>query len=74
MIRNEIICAEQPQFKTNCELLWISCANYNPKEDNQESLLELRRSVQEVQSKANGNIWILGDVNLTKCIPTLKPD
>ena len=55
------------------------CAFYNPKEGNQEDLLELRRSIEEVNKKAKGNIWILGDFNLPKLtwpdsIPTLKPD
>ena len=90
MVRADIVCTEQPQFKTNCEILWIKlevtsvhplfiCAYYNPKEDNQESLLELCQSVNEVKNKAKGNIWILGDFNLPRLtwpdnIPTLKPD
>ena len=81
---------EQPQFKINCEILWVKlevtsvhplciCAHYNPKKDNQESLLELRRSVVEVKNKAKSNTWILGDFSLPMLtwpdiIPTLKPD
>ena len=90
MTRADLICTEQPQFKTNCEILWVKlevagvhplfiCAFYNPKEGNQEDLLELRRSIEEVNKKTKGNIWILGDFNLPKLtwpdsIPTLKPD
>ena len=46
-------------------LLFI-CAYYNPKEDNKERFLELRRSVDEVKNKAKGNIWILGDSSLLR--------
>ena len=56
MTRADFICTEQPQFKTNCEILWVKlevagvhplfiCAFYDPKEGNQEDLLELRRSM-----------------------------
>ena len=55
------------------------CAYFKPKADDQESLLELRRSVEEVKKHAKGNIWILRDFILPKLIwtyniPTLKPD
>ena len=59
MTRADLICTEQPQFKTNCEILWVKlevalfiCAFYNPKEGNQEDLLELRRSIEDVNEKA----------------------
>ena len=63
LVQNNIICTEQPQFKTECELIWVKLevrtgahplfigAYYRPKEDDQPSLLELRRSVEEVKKK-----------------------
>ena len=58
------------------------CAYYKPKEDDQESLLELRQSIEKVKrqtSETKGNIWVLGDFNLPKInwtdsTPTVKPD
>ena len=52
LVRNSLICTEQAQFRTNCEMVWVKlevagvhplyiCAYYKPKEDDQESLLEL---------------------------------
>ena len=90
LVRDNIVCSEQAQFHTNCEMVWVKlevtgvhplyiCAYYKPKEEDQESLLELHQSVEEVKKHAKGNIWILGDFNLPKLtwtdnIPTLKPD
>ena len=55
LVRDNIVCTEQTQFHTNCEMVWVKlevagvhllyiCAYYKPKEDDQGSLLELRRS------------------------------
>ena len=90
MVREDIVCTEQPQFKTTCEILWVKieitgvhtlflCAFYNPKEENQDDLIELGKSIEKVKDKAKGNIWYLGDFNLPKLtrtdnIRTLKPD
>ena len=53
-------------------------AYYKPKEDDLESLVQLRESLDLVQKK-RGNIWLLGDFNLPKLSwpdnsPVLKPD
>ena len=75
MTRADLICTEQPQFKTNCELLWVKlevtgvqplfiCAFYNPKEGNLEDLLELRRSIEEVNKKAKA---ISGFLEISIC-------
>ena len=93
LVRNSLICTEQAQFRTNCEMVWVKlevagvhplyiCAYYKPKEDDQESLLELRQSIEKVKrqtSETKGNIWVLGDFNLPKInwtdsTPTVKPD
>ena len=90
MVRADIVCNEQPQFKTDCEILWVKieitgvhplflCAFYRPKEENQDNLIELGKSIEKVKAKAKGNILILVDFNLPKLtwtdnIPTLKPD
>ena len=74
LVRNNIVCTNQPQFRIECELIWVklevTCAHplfigayYRPKEDDQTSLLELRRSVKEVRKHAKGNIWLLDDFN-----------
>ena len=89
-VRNDLVCTEQAQFHTNCEIVWVKlevagahplfiCAYYKPKEEDQESLEELRRSVDELKKHSKGNIWILGDFNLpnltwTDNIPSMKPD
>ena len=72
---------EQTQFHTNCEMVWVKlevagvhplyiCAYYKPKEDDQGSPLELRRSIEKVKKHTKGNIWILGDFNLPKLLMT----
>ena len=93
MVRNSLICTEQAQFRTNCEMVWVKlevtgvhplyiCAYYKPSEEDQDSMMELRRSVEMVKrqtSETKGNIWVLGDFNLpnltwTDRSPSLKPD
>lgn len=65
---------EQPEFKADCELIWVKLevtgshplyigAYYKPKEEDQDSLIELRKSLEKV-GKKNGNIWLLGNFNL----------
>ena len=85
--------SDSDQFRTNCEMVWVKlevagvhplyiCAYYKPKEDDQESLLELRQSIEKIKrqtSETKGNIWVLGDFNLPKInwtdsTPTVKPD
>ena len=58
------------------------CAYYKPKEEDQESLVELRRSfehVEELKKHTKGNLWVLGDFNLpdltwTDNAPSMKSD
>ena len=68
MVRADIVCTEQPQFKTNCEVLWVKievtgvhplfvCAFYSP-EGSQEDYNELHKSVAEVKKKAKGNNYL----------------
>ena len=72
------------------ELIWVKLevigthplfisAYYRPKEDDQASLLELHKSVENVRKKAKGNIWLLGDFNFPKFTwlenqPNMNPD
>ena len=76
LVRNSLICTEQPDFQTNCELIWIKLevvgaqplfigAYYKPKEDYMDSLVEFRQSLEQI-SKKKGNIWLLGDFNMPK--------
>ena len=90
LVRNDIVSSEQPQFQTDCELIWVKLevigthplfigAYYRPKEDDQASLLELHKSVENVRKKAKGNIWLLGDFNFPKFTwpenqPNMNPD
>ena len=75
LVRNNLICTEHSEFKTDCELLWVNLevtgshplyigAYYKPRDDDLESLSELRTSLEQVNQK-NGNVWLLGDFNLT---------
>ena len=93
LVRNSLICTEQAQFRTNCEMVWVKlevagvhplyiCAYYKPTEEDQDSMLELRRSIELVKrqtAETKGNIWVLGDFNLPKLTwtdrsPSVKPD
>ena len=67
LVRNDLVCTEQAQFHTNCEIVWVKlevagaqpmfiCAYYKPKEEDQERLVELRRSVDELKKHTKGNI------------------
>ena len=89
LFRENLIFAEQANLQTDCELLWVKLeivgshplyigAYYKPKEDDLDSLLELRKSLDLV-SKHKGNIWLLGDFNVPKLTwpdhtPVLKPN
>ena len=86
LVRNGLICSEQPQFKTKCELLWVKLeltghrplfigAYYRPREDDLEGLQELQNSVSQVRSHSD-NVWILGDFNLPwpESVPEFRPD
>ena len=89
LIRENLICIEQPNLQTDCGLLWVKLeivgfhpvyigAYYKPKEDDLDSLLELCKALDLV-SKHKGNISLLGDFNVPKLTwpdytPVLKPD
>ena len=71
-----MVCTEQPQFKTECELIWIKldivgtqplyiAAFYKPKEDDLDSLEKLKDSLDMLVEK-KGTIMVLGDFNLPK--------
>ena len=76
LVRNGLICSEQPQFKTKCELIWVKLeitnhrplfirAYYRPREDDLKGLQELQNSVSQVRCHSD-NVWVLGDFNLPK--------
>ena len=85
LVVDNLRVTEQPEFKAGCELIWVKlevtgshplyiCAYYKPKEEDQDSLIELHKSLEQV---GKGNIWLLGDFNLpgltwTDNIPLLK--
>ena len=89
LVRNSLICTEQPQFQTNCEILWVKVeitgnrplfigAYYRRVEDDLESLREFQDSVSRVREHSD-NVWVLGDFNLPKLSwpensPEMKPD
>ena len=72
------------------ELIWVKLevkcthplfigAFYRPSEEDLTSILELKRSLEDVQKHAKGNIWLLGDFNFPYLTwpdnqPLLKPD
>ena len=77
-MKNNLICSEQPQFQTKCELIWVKleitghrplfiAAYYRPSEDDLESLQELQNSINQVRGHSD-NVWVLGDFNLLKLI------
>ena len=70
LARENFICTEQPEFGSNYELLWVRLqiagshplyigGYYKPKEDDLESLAQLRESLV-LARKRRGNIWLLG--------------
>ena len=76
LIRDGIyICSEQPQFQTNCEILWVKLelkgrkplyvsSYYKPRENDRVSTEELNKSLSMVHNKAKGSqIWVLVDFN-----------
>ena len=89
LVRNSLICTEQPQFQTNCEILWVKIeisgsrplfvgAYYRRVEDDLESLREFQDSVSRVREHSD-NVWVLGDFNLPmlswpESSPEMKPD
>ena len=89
LVRNSLICTEQPQFQTNCEILWVKIeitgsrplfvgAYYRRVEDDLESLREFQDSVSRVREHSD-NVWVSGDFNLPmlswpESSPEMKPD
>ena len=90
LVRNDYICTEQSQFQTDCELIWVKLevkgthplfiwTFYRPSENEFTSILELKRSLKNVQKHAKGNIWLLKGFNFPNLTwpdnqPLLKPD
>ena len=89
LVKDTIIASEMPQFKTDCEVLWIKlelvgrkplfiAAYYRPKEGDALSTEEFQKSIEMV-SQQKGDIWILGDLNYPKLewdeddVPFIKP-
>ena len=89
LVNENFICSKQSEIRSNCELLWVRLqiagshplcigAYYKPKEDDFESLTQLREPLVLVR-KRRGNIWLLGDFNLLKLLwpdntPVFKAD
>ena len=89
MLKDNIIASEMPQFKTNCEVLWVkieligtkplfTAAYYRPKEGDADCSEELKKSL-ELVSLQKGGIWVFGDLNYPKLdwdvddAPIIKP-
>ena len=89
LVRRGLLCTEQPQFRTECEILWVKLeitgsrplyigGFYRPEEDDLEGLQELQKSISKVMEHSD-NVWVLSDFNLPKlqwpdCEPLIKPD
>ena len=87
LIKSEFQSKEKPEFKTECENLWVQLnlseskhvllgAYYKPHEFDQNSFDELNKSLSLVK-QTNSTIWLLGDFNLPKVdweMKTVKPD
>ena len=89
LVSDTLICSEQPQLRSECEITWVKlvvvgsqplylAAFYKPREDDQDSLDMLRKSLDKLVGK-KGNIMVVGDFNLPKftwvdCEPSIKPD
>ena len=89
LLKDNIIASEIPQFKTNCEVLWVkieligtkplfTAAYYHPKEGDADSSEELKKSL-ELVSLQKRDIWVFGDLNYPKLdwdvddAPIIKP-
>ena len=75
LVKDNIICSEQPQLSTDCEILWVKVETvgqkplyiacyYRPKESDRQSIEELNRSLSLARAHNAENMWILGDFNL----------
>ena len=74
LVKDDIICSEQPQLDTGSETIWVKvelkgnkplfiAAHYRPKESDRKGFEELTRSIGLAKSQKADNIWILGDFN-----------
>ena len=89
LVRDTLICAEQPQLRSECEITWVKlevagaqplylAAFYDPKEDDKDRLGMLRNSMGKLTGK-KGNIMVVGGFNLPKftwadCGPSMRQD
>lgn len=89
LVSNSLVCSEQPQFRSECEIIWVKleivgsqplyiAAFYKPKEDDLDSLDQLRSSLELIADQ-KGTIMVLGDFNLPKfswidCEPSIRHD
>ena len=60
LVKNSLVCTEQPQFRADCEIIWIK-----PKEGDLDNIEQLRNSLDVLTDK-KGTIMVLGDSNLPK--------
>ena len=76
LVKNNLVCTEQPQYRTDYEIIWIKleivgaqplyiAAFYRPKEDDLDSIEQLRSSLDTLTDK-KGTIMVLGEFNLPK--------
>ena len=75
LVHENFICTEQPEFSSDCELLWVRLqvagshplyigAYYKPKEDDFESLVQLKKSLDLVQKRRGFWVTLTSQISL----------
>ena len=73
-VRSELVSSACPDLDTDCELLWVQIdltgakslhigAFYRPPDSDVTTLENLNQSLQRLNHRTNGNIWLGGDFN-----------
>ncbi len=74
LVKDDIMAVRQYDLETDCEIVWTKfdivgsrsvyvASYYRPKENDKNSLVELKKSLERICNRNNSHVWVGGDFN-----------